>query len=342
MTRLTQIGTVAVCLGAGSALADDLLITDYGGAMVRRFDAATGAYIEDVLVDPGMVNVHGFTFDPAGNGYVTDETGNIWKFDPAGAPLGSLTGVIGSPALDRIEYRDGELWVSNYATSAIERWDPDSGDYLGDLVFDPEILTPNGFAFGPDDNFYIVSEGTNSVRRYDGVSFDFIDEFVAAGAGGLDQPVSLCWGPDDNLYVTSIGTNDVKRYNGATGAYIDDFVTSGAGGLSFPVSAQFGPGGSLFVGGVLNDALKEYDGSTGAFIGDYTEAVLSGMTHFMFIQGDACYADCDGSGELDFFDFLCFQNAFAGGDDYADCDGSGALDFFDFLCFQNEFAAGCP
>ena len=27
---------------------------------------------------------------------------------------------------------------------------------------------------------------------------------------------------------------------------------------------------------------------------------------------------------------------------YPDCDGSGTLDFFDFLCFQNEFAAGCP
>jgi hypothetical protein len=55
-----------------------------------------------------------------------------------------------------------------------------------------------------------------------------------------------------------------------------------------------------------------------------------------------CYADCDGSGDLDFFDFLCFQNAFAAGEPYADCDGSGGLDFFDFLCFQNEFAAGCP
>jgi hypothetical protein len=58
--------------------------------------------------------------------------------------------------------------------------------------------------------------------------------------------------------------------------------------------------------------------------------------------GTPCYADCDESGDLDFFDFLCFQNAFAAGDPYADCDESGSLDFFDFLCFQNEFAAGCP
>ncbi|MFG0282858.1 MAG: S8 family serine peptidase [Phycisphaerales bacterium JB039] len=55
-----------------------------------------------------------------------------------------------------------------------------------------------------------------------------------------------------------------------------------------------------------------------------------------------CYADCDASGALDFFDFLCFQNAFGMGDPQADCDGTGALDFFDFLCFQNEFALGCP
>src|SRR5690606_9808547 len=57
---------------------------------------------------------------------------------------------------------------------------------------------------------------------------------------------------------------------------------------------------------------------------------------------DGCYPDCDGSGGLDFFDFLCFQNGFAAGEPYADCDRSGEHDFFDFLCFQNAFAAGCP
>ena len=58
--------------------------------------------------------------------------------------------------------------------------------------------------------------------------------------------------------------------------------------------------------------------------------------------GGGCYADCDLSGSLDFFDFLCFQNEFAAATAYADCDGSGSHDFFDFLCFQNKFAGGCP
>jgi V8-like Glu-specific endopeptidase len=64
----------------------------------------------------------------------------------------------------------------------------------------------------------------------------------------------------------------------------------------------------------------------------------------VWTEGSAatCYPDCDKNGRLDFFDFLCFQNAFLSQDPYADCDGNRIFDFFDFLCFQNEFLAGCP
>ena len=75
-------------------------------------------------------------------------------------------------------------------------------------------------------------------------------------------------------------------------------------------------------------------GSLGGFSAGENDAFLAKYT-------PSCYADCDGDGELTFFDFLCFQNAFAAPDPYADCDGSRFLDVFDFLCFQNEFAAGC-
>jgi len=55
-----------------------------------------------------------------------------------------------------------------------------------------------------------------------------------------------------------------------------------------------------------------------------------------------CYADCDGSGSLDVFDFICFQDAFVQENGSADCDENGVFDVFDFLCFQDAFAAGCP
>jgi hypothetical protein len=54
-----------------------------------------------------------------------------------------------------------------------------------------------------------------------------------------------------------------------------------------------------------------------------------------------CYADCNASGALDVFDYLCFINLFEAGGDGADCDASGALDLFDFLCYVNFFSTGC-
>jgi hypothetical protein len=82
---------------------------------------------------------------------------------------------------------------------------------------------------------------------------------------------------------------------------------------------------------LLSIAVRTIDGVTAFSIGEF------GVTP----KEAGCYADCDGSGALDFFDFLCFQGLVAAGDPGADCDGDGELTFFDFLCFQNAFAAGC-
>jgi hypothetical protein len=67
----------------------------------------------------------------------------------------------------------------------------------------------------------------------------------------------------------------------------------------------------------------------------------SGLLRVPVFTPDFCYADCDGSEELDLFDFLCFQNRFAAGRSTADCNLDCFIDFFDFLCFQNAFAEGC-
>jgi hypothetical protein len=95
----------------------------------------------------------------------------------------------------------------------------------------------------------------------------------------------------------------------------------------------------------------------GASPADFAE-VMSGLTELQIraeylVGGDHawldnvvmsagdCYADCDGNGALDLFDFLCFVNDFNAGDAAADCDDQGGLDLFDFLCFVNAFNQGC-
>ena len=85
--------------------------------------------------------------------------------------------------------------------------------------------------------------------------------------------------------------------------------------------------------------------NTGVPGNGFAEIVDMGAYEF---QGEVCYADCNGSGTLDLFDFLCFQNSFVNGEPYAcDCDittgtNPPVCDIFDFLCFQNAFVGGCP
>jgi choice-of-anchor B domain-containing protein len=149
-----------------------------------------------------------------------------------------------------------------------------------------------------------------------------------------------------------------RWYNNSAGAtpFTDVFTVdvSDDGGLSWTNIETVGPSGAEVSGGwyhvshplggliALTDEVRFRFIADDAGDGSIVEAAIDDF-RIEEIQCDSvCYADCDGSGDLDFFDFLCFQDFFSAGEPLADCDGSGGLDFFDFLCFQNEFSAGCP
>jgi murein tripeptide amidase MpaA len=76
--------------------------------------------------------------------------------------------------------------------------------------------------------------------------------------------------------------------------------------------------------------------------GSIVEAAVDDVQlRFFGCPDEGCYADLDGSGTLDLFDFLAFTNLFNAQDAGADCDEDGAFTLFDFLCFTNAFNAGC-
>ena len=98
--------------------------------------------------------------------------------------------------------------------------------------------------------------------------------------------------------------------------------------------------------GISVDAMATFDDGAGPALyvgGIFTEAGGVPADNIARWRCQTCYADCDRSGVLDIFDFLCFQNSFVLGESYAcECDPDPACDIFDFLCFQNAFVAGCP
>ena len=147
-------------------------------------------------------------------------------------------------------------------------------------------------ALGPDGDLYVTGFTDSAVLRFSVTTGDFLGVFVAAGAGGLDGPLSLAFGPDGNLYVGSSHTHQVLRYNGATGAFLDAFVDAGEGGLSGPFEILFFEG-SLLVASTGTDEVLRYDAATGTFLGALVTAGSGGLGEptSLTVRGEGAIAE---------------------------------------------------
>src|SRR4029453_17590180 len=87
------------------------------------------------------------------------------------------------------------------------------------------------FATGPLAAALLVSSnGDGRVARVDPASGIVVGDFVAAGAGGLNQPDGLVLGPGGDLYVCAESASAVLRYDGSTGAFRGSFAAARRGG----------------------------------------------------------------------------------------------------------------
>lgn len=90
------------------------------------------------------------------------------------------------------------------------------------------LCTVVSVAWGAPQDLYVSSGGTHSVKRFDGITGQYIEDFVVSGAGNLANPQGIAFGPDGNLYVsskvfTSTGPSSIKKFDGQTGAYLGEF-----------------------------------------------------------------------------------------------------------------------
>ncbi|HZV06325.1 MAG TPA: Calx-beta domain-containing protein, partial [Gemmataceae bacterium] len=234
-----------------------------GGTSIRSL----GAFVP--AGQGGLTDAYGITYGPDGNVYVSTLGGSaVYRYDPTGNPL---------PAPGQ----SGAAFVP-----------PGSGG----------LSNARDIAFGPDGYLYVVSQGTNSVLRYDpvtgtpaglsGVAGDAV--FIPSGSGGLDAPRGLLF-RGSYVYVTSVpsngdtgpGASSVLRFDAATGAPAGVsgnpgdavFISSGSGGLTNPSSIVFGPDGNAYVSSTASssNAVLCYDGTTGAFLNTFVASGSGGL-----------------------------------------------------------------
>ncbi len=192
----------------------------------------------------------------------------------------------------RFDANIGDM-VSNTSTTIKHITITGTGDdgYLG--VFIPaspgEVgdvpVRPTGSVIHPTDGYlYVASADTDEIRRYDAVTGAFVDIFVSAGDGGLDQPEGLAIGPDGNLYVASRATDQVLRYDGATGVFIDVVFANPLPIPWQPTGLAFGPDPTgdtvpeLYVSGFSWNNVVEIDVTTGGYLRELVPSGRGGLT----------------------------------------------------------------
>ncbi len=181
---------------------------------------------------------------------------------------------------------DGNIYVSSgttQATSAIYRFDGQTGALIDKFASGGGLFRPYGIAFGPDGLLYVSSFRSDQIFRYSATTGAFVDVFAQRDGtdAGLNGPNGLLFGPDGKLYVTTQGSvadsngnltfsfsSQVLRYDIATGSS-EVFVPQPA---PFPTSFGFvsflglavGPqDGDLYVSDFAN-GIRRYDFATGA------------------------------------------------------------------------------
>lgn len=117
----------------------------------------------------------------------------------------------------------------------------------------------------------MTSYGSNNIRLFNPTTGAFINNFVAAGSGGLFLPDTITFSVPGIALVSSLGSsygsNEVKRYDVSTGAFLGNFIGPGNG--------LDGPGALLFVGNDLlvssynNNRIIKYDGLSGNYLSTF-------------------------------------------------------------------------
>jgi len=199
---------------------------------------------------------------------------------------------------------NGDVLVSSFATHEILRFagpetDPGSGREPGEFmeVFvaagEGGLLGPADLTFGiVEGHLLVVSSGTGDIKRFDGSTGAYIDDYIPAGAIG--DPGAMAFYPfeDAKIYVTDTAHQKVLRFDPAAPGVGEEVIgeaTGDTGGLASPTGLIFDPAGDLYLSSHGTDAIKRYAGIDaavpGAYLGEASIAHTPGPMHMAYASG---------------------------------------------------------
>lgn len=179
---------------------NELIVGTRFSGTVSHVDRKSGRLIAFQNADPaGIKDATSLQFGPDGRLLVADyDLGRITTANGESRRHGAAL-VDAQPGLvhphDMTTDSDGKLYVTNYPSNEILRFDARTGEPEGVFVKSNAggLDFPAGMEFGPDNNLFVTSCPKDMVLRFDGETGEFMDVFVKPGSGGLKGATGMVW-----------------------------------------------------------------------------------------------------------------------------------------------------
>lgn len=281
---------------------DGILYVSYGTERqnedrVSRFDAATGAFIDDFVV-PGILDVgDDIIFGPDGNLYVSNfnselSISSVMRFDGTTGEFIDVFVPEGSGGLviiGELQFlATGDLIATDVEAGGIRRFDGQTGTSLGDFVAPDVILNPWGMTFGPDADLYVVNSPTAEVYHFDGVTGALENVFATDGARTdiRFRPESHCLTTSDPVPGRAGRSNTFTVTNATPLAPIEFYYSFTVG--STPV-ATCAPGVVLTLNAPVFVATRNADASgTAALTKTVPSAARNALVRIQTVEKSSC------------------------------------------------------
>lgn len=252
---------------AASQTQYEMLVSSRNTHSVKRFNAQTGAYIDDFISSGsgGLSTTQDLKIGTTGDILVSGR-GNtkILQFDKTtGDFIMNFTSGYNLDNPTKISFGpDGNLYVSQWGAgnSCVAKFNGISGQFINE--FTPDLNLPLGHTWDSSGVMYVACYGSKDVRKFD-TTGNFIGIFTEAGH--LQGPTNLWFDGNGNLLVVDWVLGVVQKFRASDGVFISTF----ASGLQNAEGYAYGPDSNLYICDWSLNNVKKYN-PNGSYLGIFT------------------------------------------------------------------------
>ena len=216
-----------ICVGPDG----NVYVSSAANDRVLRYNGLTGAPMGQFQTGGGLDQPWYLRFGPDGDLYVSSSlTSQVLCYDGTSGAFKRVAAQGGGLARpDGLSFdADGNLLVSDFAlvTSRVRKYNPQTGQWLGDVVVDPNLRGPLENRLSADGSTLFVSSfGTSEVRKYSMPGGAYLGNFASAPLNGSVGQVVMPNGAE--VLVSSWNNSAIYRFGADSGAFLGTFTSGG-------------------------------------------------------------------------------------------------------------------